>query len=210
MMSFFDKIAGMLTWTLADSRDHKLVPGLATSRRANSRWNMRIATRNRGRCERSLKTRGLEIWYGVFDMQTSKYGRGSTLTKSPITTWSLRWAGLHWNKARSETGEIKRRNGIEERKKMERRWKWENWIWEYVRSLHPLHYFRGHTWIHLNRCNVFRLFENLDGEVSSTGADFQHFVCRFQICLNRAITMRSIQVIHFRETNHVNYPNTHE
>ena len=120
MMRFFDKIAGMLTWTLADSRDHKLVPGLAISRRANSRWNMRIATRNRGRCERSLKTRGLEIWYGVFDMQTSKYGRGSTLTKSPITTWSLRWAGLHWNKARSETGEIKRRNVIEEKKNGEK------------------------------------------------------------------------------------------
>jgi len=57
---------------------------------------------------------------------------------------------------------------------------------EYVRSLH---YFCGHTWIHLNSCSLFRLFENLHG------ADFQHFVCRFQICLNRAITIRNSELL---------------
>jgi hypothetical protein len=37
------------TWTLADNLDQRGVEGFAVSRRANSRWNMRIATRNRGR-----------------------------------------------------------------------------------------------------------------------------------------------------------------
>lgn len=50
------------SWTFADNRDHREDPGVATRRRANSRWNMRIATRKRGRCERSLKTRGEDIW----------------------------------------------------------------------------------------------------------------------------------------------------
>ena len=117
--------------------------------------------------------------------------RGSTLTKSPITTWSFRWAGLHWKKERSDAGNIEagwsRKWREDESKKVEYEGK-------YVRSLYPLHYFCGHTWIHLNRCNVFRLFENLDGEVSSTRADFQHFFCRFQICLNRASTMRNSEL----------------
>jgi len=62
---------------------------------------------------------------------------------------------------------------------------------KYIRSLHPLRYFCGHSWIHINRCSLFRLFKNLHGKVSSTKADFQHFVCRFQICLNREITIRN-------------------
>ena len=55
---------------------------------------------------------------------------------------------------------------------------------------------------------MFRLFENLHGEVSSTGADFQHFVCLFQIYLDRVITMRNSELLghSFRKTNHVNYP----
>lgn len=81
---------------------------------------------------------------------------------------------------------------------------------EYVRSLDPLHHFRGHAWIHFNCCNVFRLFEYFDCEVAGTGADFQDFVCRFEIGLDRASTMTMIQrrSEHFTkgQTNRINYP----
>lgn len=50
------------SWTLAERRHHIAEPGGAQRRRANSRWNMRTAVRGRGRVERSLKTRGEEIW----------------------------------------------------------------------------------------------------------------------------------------------------
>ena len=92
-------------------------------------------------------------------------------------------------KKEDQIPEISRQDGVENgEKKVEYEGK-------YVRSLHPLHYFCGHTWIHLNRCSLFRLFENLHGEVASTRADFQHFVCRFQICLNRASTMRNSELL---------------
>jgi len=66
---------------------------------------------------------------------------------------------------------------------------------EYVRSLYLFHYFCSHTQFHLICCNGFHLFENLHMEVSSTGADFQHFVCLFQICLDRVITMRNSELL---------------
>lgn len=84
-------------WTLADRRDQSGVFGRATRRSANSRWNMRMAVRQRGRWERRRKTRGEDIWYGVFEMQASKYGK-SALTKSPITTSSFRCSGLPWTR----------------------------------------------------------------------------------------------------------------
>jgi len=49
------------SWTFALRRDQNSVPGVAVRRSANSRWNIRIATRKIGRWERSLKTRGDEI-----------------------------------------------------------------------------------------------------------------------------------------------------
>lgn len=61
-----------LTWTLADNRDHRAVPGRATRRSANSRWNMRIATRKSGLWDKRRNTSGEEIWYGVLEMHTSK------------------------------------------------------------------------------------------------------------------------------------------
>lgn len=50
-------------------------------------------TRGNGRWERRRKIRGEEIWYGVFEMQTSKYGK-SALTKSPMMISSFLCSGL--------------------------------------------------------------------------------------------------------------------
>lgn len=48
--------------TLTDSREYSFSPGLANSRIANSRWNMRMQLRGGlGRLS-SLKTSGDEIW----------------------------------------------------------------------------------------------------------------------------------------------------
>ena len=58
---------------------------------------MSVAALNAGRWARSLKTRGLEIWYGTFAMHTSKYGR-STLRKSPEMTLRLLACGVPWTR----------------------------------------------------------------------------------------------------------------
>lgn len=47
---------------LAVSLQYSLSPGRATSRSANSFWNMSTAQRNRGLCSNSLNTKGDEIW----------------------------------------------------------------------------------------------------------------------------------------------------
>ena len=46
-----------------------------------------------GRCSRSLNTRTEEIWYGVLEMHTSKYG-SSAFIKTPIMISRRRWSGL--------------------------------------------------------------------------------------------------------------------
>src|ERR1700722_19100892 len=79
------------------NREYSLSPGFANSRMANSRWNMRIHVLGLGLVASNLKVRGLEIWYGVFDMQTSKYGN-SVLITSPKITSSLRAAGVPWTR----------------------------------------------------------------------------------------------------------------
>lgn len=66
-----------------------------------------MATRKMGRWERRRKMRGEDIWYGVFEMQTSKYGRVA-LTKSPIIISSLRCSGL----CSVKLSEPKKRGGI--------------------------------------------------------------------------------------------------
>src|SRR5258706_13978802 len=58
--------------TFALSRDQNSLPGVAVSRSANSRWNMRIATRKSGRCESSLKTSGDEICTLVCELYLSR------------------------------------------------------------------------------------------------------------------------------------------
>lgn len=69
--------------TLADNRDQRALDGCATRGRANSRWSIRIATRNKGRCDSNRKMSSKDIWLGyILDIQTSEYGR-SALTKSP-------------------------------------------------------------------------------------------------------------------------------
>ncbi len=74
LLTFMTRSTFAYSCTFADSRDQKALPGCATNRAANSRWNISIATRKRGRWERSRNTSGEEIWYGVLEMQTSKYG----------------------------------------------------------------------------------------------------------------------------------------
>lgn len=61
-------------WTLTDRREYSLSPGLANSRMANSCWNMRMQVRGGDGSERSLKTSGELIWYGVLEMQTLRRG----------------------------------------------------------------------------------------------------------------------------------------
>src|SRR5205085_10972316 len=63
----------------------------------NSRWNIRIHVLGLGLVASNLKVRGLEIWYGVFDMQTSKYGN-SVLITSPKITSSRRAVGVPWTR----------------------------------------------------------------------------------------------------------------
>lgn len=48
--------------TFAANLHHIPLPGEALRRSANSRWNMSTAVRIMGRWERSLNTRGEEIW----------------------------------------------------------------------------------------------------------------------------------------------------
>lgn len=55
---------------------------------------------------------------------------------------------------------------------------------EDVRSLHPFNYFCSHAGVHLNRCNVLRLFKNFYSQVSGTGPDFHDLVCRLEVRLN--------------------------
>eukprot|EP00958_Prasinococcus_capsulatus_P012795 scaffold1293_cov375-Prasinococcus_capsulatus_cf.AAC.13 len=59
-------------FVFAARRQYWESPGLATSRSANSRWNMTIAERHNGLCASSLKTIADEIWYGTFATQRSK------------------------------------------------------------------------------------------------------------------------------------------
>mmetsp|Transcript_8529 Transcript_8529/g.21938 ORF Transcript_8529/g.21938 Transcript_8529/m.21938 type:complete len:330 (+) Transcript_8529:1336-2325(+) len=81
------------SWVLTDSRQYSVSPGLAMSRWANSRWNMRTAHRKKGRCSSSLNTKGDEIWYGMLATQTSKKGKSAAST-SPTITPSLCCTGV--------------------------------------------------------------------------------------------------------------------
>mmetsp|Transcript_32631 Transcript_32631/g.80430 ORF Transcript_32631/g.80430 Transcript_32631/m.80430 type:complete len:215 (-) Transcript_32631:354-998(-) len=76
-----------------DRRQYSGSPAGTHSRMANSRWNMSVAARNMGRCARSLKMSGEEIWYGTLAMHTSKYG-SSTFRKSPEMMLRLAACGV--------------------------------------------------------------------------------------------------------------------
>jgi hypothetical protein len=82
-----------------DSREYRASPGRARSRRANSRWTMRMDVRGGLASERSLKSSREEIWYGVLLMQILNAPRFSTsvLMKSPSTIWRRFWAVMPCN-----------------------------------------------------------------------------------------------------------------
>lgn len=76
------------SWVFTDKRQYSLSPGLATSRWANSLWNIRTAHLKNGRWSRSLKTNGEDILYGKLATHTSK--KGSSLdSTSPTRIFSL-------------------------------------------------------------------------------------------------------------------------
>mmetsp|Transcript_110499 Transcript_110499/g.312557 ORF Transcript_110499/g.312557 Transcript_110499/m.312557 type:complete len:209 (+) Transcript_110499:453-1079(+) len=63
-------------------------PTCAISRSANSFWNISTAQRKRGLCARSLKTKGEEIWYGRFAVQTLNGGHSP---RSTSLSWTSRF-----------------------------------------------------------------------------------------------------------------------
>src|SRR3989338_3488877 len=67
---------------LTDRRQYSSSPGRASSRSANSRWNMSTHVRGAGRIDKSRNTSGDEIAYGMFATHRSN-GGSSTCSTSP-------------------------------------------------------------------------------------------------------------------------------
>lgn len=95
--------AHICTFTL--SRQYNESPGLATRRNANSLWNINIQVLGNGLHWSNLNTKGDEIyintlfpeldtWYGVLEIQTSKYGNRSSLQTSPNNISNCFCSGL--------------------------------------------------------------------------------------------------------------------
>jgi hypothetical protein len=61
---------------------------------ANSRWNMSMQERGGCGSESSLKTSGEEIWYGVFEIHTSKRGSSVLYTLGQLGGHS----GIHFDR----------------------------------------------------------------------------------------------------------------
>mmetsp|Transcript_8303 Transcript_8303/g.24482 ORF Transcript_8303/g.24482 Transcript_8303/m.24482 type:complete len:253 (+) Transcript_8303:215-973(+) len=68
------------------SRPYWDSPTSAMSRSANSFWNMSTAQRKDERCARRRNTKGEEIWYGKFAVQTSKIGHSPRRTSTSLTS----------------------------------------------------------------------------------------------------------------------------
>lgn len=53
----------------------------------------------------------------------------------------------------------------------------------YSLSLYTLAQFGSHAWVHLYNGSLFSLFEDTDGQVTSTWTDFEHHVGRLEVGL---------------------------
>lgn len=122
------------------------------------------ALASRAGLTRPCMWRWVRTWYGVFEMQTSKYG-SSALTKSPIISSNFRCSGLCLDQP------LVPAHGPENDSLAE----------------DTLRHFAGHPRVHLDRDDFPALFEDADGKVACSGTDFEDDVGLFEVGLEGKI-----------------------